>query len=46
MLGIECDGVMYHSSRSAKERDVYRQKFVETKVWKSNFCMIGNFFLR
>jgi hypothetical protein len=30
ILGIECDGAMYHSSANAKERDVYRQKFLET----------------
>lgn len=34
ILGIECDGAMYHSSPSAKERDVYRQKFLENKGWK------------
>ncbi|MEH7380195.1 AAA domain-containing protein [Bacillus sp. JJ1533] len=33
ILGIECDGAMYHSSPSAKERDVYRQKFLESKGW-------------
>ncbi|MEH7114937.1 AAA domain-containing protein [Neobacillus niacini] len=34
ILGIECDGAMYHSSLSAKERDVYRQQFLENKGWK------------
>lgn len=34
ILGIECDGAMYHSSPSAKERDVYRQRFLESKGWK------------
>ncbi|MBO1511160.1 hypothetical protein [Metabacillus bambusae] len=34
ILGIECDGAMYHSLPSAKERDVYRQKFLETNGWK------------
>lgn len=33
ILGIECDGAMYHSSASAKERDVYRQRFLENKGW-------------
>ncbi|MEH7384411.1 DUF559 domain-containing protein [Bacillus sp. JJ1521] len=33
ILVIECDGSMYHSSPSAKERDVYRQKFLESKGW-------------
>lgn len=34
ILGIECDGAMYHSSANAKERDVYRQKFLESRGWK------------
>lgn len=34
ILGIECDGAMYHSSPSAKERDVYRQKYLESRGWK------------
>lgn len=34
VLGIECDGAMYHSSKSARERDIYRQKFLESKGWK------------
>lgn len=34
ILGIECDGAMYHSSASARERDVYRQEFLESKGWK------------
>lgn len=34
ILGIECDGAMYHSAPSAKERDVYRQRFLESKGWK------------
>jgi very-short-patch-repair endonuclease len=34
ILGIECDGATYHSSRSAKERDLYRQRFLEMKGWK------------
>lgn len=33
LLGIECDGAMYHSSPSAKERDVYRQKYLESRGW-------------
>lgn len=33
ILGIECDGAMYHSSPSAKERDVYRQRFLESRGW-------------
>jgi very-short-patch-repair endonuclease len=34
ILGIECDGAMYHSSANAKERDVYRQRFLESRGWK------------
>lgn len=33
ILGIECDGAMYHSSPSARERDVYRQRFLESRGW-------------
>lgn len=36
IIGIECDGAMYHSAPSAKERDVYRQRFLESKGWKIN----------
>ncbi|KNF07761.1 putative superfamily I DNA helicase [Gottschalkia purinilytica] len=33
ILGIECDGATYHSSKSARERDIYRQKFLENRGW-------------
>ena len=33
ILGIECDGATYHSSISARERDVYRQLFLESRGW-------------
>ncbi|MGD6966408.1 AAA domain-containing protein [Rossellomorea vietnamensis] len=33
ILGVECDGAMYHSSQNAKERDVYRQAFLESRGW-------------
>ena len=33
ILGIECDGAMYHSSTNAKERDVYRQNYLESRGW-------------
>lgn len=32
ILGVECDGAMFHSAASAKERDVYRQRFWNTKA--------------
>lgn len=34
ILGIECDGALYHSSKSARERDIHRQKFLESRGWK------------
>lgn len=34
IAGIECDGATYHSSKNAKERDVSRQKFLESRGWK------------
>ena len=33
ILGIECDGAMFHSARSARERDVTRQRFLESRGW-------------
>lgn len=33
ILGIECDGATYHSSKIARERDLYRQRFLENKGW-------------
>lgn len=34
ILGIECDGKLYHSSLLARERDIYRQKYLEKRGWK------------
>ena len=34
ILGIECDGEMYHSGRTARERDRLRQELLESKGWK------------
>ncbi|MGA1235726.1 MAG: DUF3320 domain-containing protein [Limisphaerales bacterium] len=33
LLGIECDGASYHSSRSARERDRLRQAVLEDHGW-------------
>jgi very-short-patch-repair endonuclease len=33
LLGIECDGARYHSSRWARERDRLRQIVLESKGW-------------
>lgn len=34
ILGIECDGRLYHSSKSARERDYHRQKYLESRGWR------------
>ncbi len=34
VIGIECDGAMYHSSRVARERDRLRQQILENLGWK------------
>ena len=33
LIGIECDGMSYHSSRSARERDRLRQAVLEDHGW-------------
>jgi very-short-patch-repair endonuclease/RecA/RadA recombinase len=33
LMGIECDGATYHSSKSARERDVIRQQVLEGLGW-------------
>lgn len=34
ILGIECDGAAYHSTKSARERDFFRQRYLESRGWK------------
>ena len=34
VMGIECDGATYHSSKSARERDIHRQRYLESRGWK------------
>ena len=34
VLGIECDGAMYHSARTARERDRLRQSVLEDMGWR------------
>lgn len=34
VIGIECDGATYHSSRTARERDRLRQTILEDMGWK------------
>ncbi|MHB8584695.1 MAG: AAA domain-containing protein [Thermoplasmatota archaeon] len=33
-LAVECDGATYHQGRAARERDLVRQRFLETKGWR------------
>lgn len=33
LLGIECDGATYHAAKTVRERDAYRQRFLETRGW-------------
>ena len=34
VLGVECDGKLYHSSKSARERDYHRQNYLESRGWR------------
>lgn len=34
VLGIECDGAMYHSAKSARDRDRLRQQVLEAVGWR------------
>ncbi len=34
LMGIECDGATYHSTKSARERDRLRQEILENLGWK------------
>lgn len=33
VLGIECDGAAFHSSKDARERDIHRQRYLESRGW-------------
>jgi very-short-patch-repair endonuclease len=34
LLGIECDGVTYHSARTARDRDLLRQLVLQRMGWR------------
>ncbi|MBR7152076.1 MAG: HRDC domain-containing protein [Clostridia bacterium] len=34
VLGIECDGKLYKTTASARERDYHRQKYLESRGWR------------
>lgn len=46
LLGIECDGAAYHSSRSARDRDRLRQAVLEDHGWVIHRIWSGDWFQR
>ena len=46
LLGIECDGATYHSSRSARDRDRLRQQVLEDRGWKLHRIWSTDWFQR
>ncbi len=46
VLGIECDGASYHSSRSARDRDRLRQAVLEEHGWIIHRIWSTDWFLR
>ncbi len=45
-LGIECDGAMWHSGRTARERDLFRQRVLEGRGWRIHRIWSRNWWLR
>lgn len=46
VLGIECDGAQYHSSRSARDRDRLRQQVLEAHGWVIHRIWSTDWYLR
>ena len=46
VLGIECDGAQYHSSRSARDRDRLRQSVLESHRWIIHRIWSTDWYLR
>lgn len=46
LLGIECDGVAYHSARSARDRDRLRQSILEEHGWSIHRIWSTDWFQR
>lgn len=44
LIGIECDGAAYHSSRFARDRDRLRQQILEDKGWRIHRIWSTNWF--
>lgn len=45
LLGIECDGAMYHSSKSARDRDRLREEVITARGWKLHRIWSTDWFL-
>lgn len=46
LLGVECDGASYHSSRSARDRDRIRQAVLEDRGWTIHRIWSSDWFHR
>ncbi len=46
ILGVECDGAAYHSSRYARDRDRLRQMILEKRGWKLHRIWSTDWFYR
>jgi len=46
VLGIECDGAAYHSSRYARDRDRLRQTILENRGWRIHRIWSSDWFYR
>ena len=44
LIGIECDGAAYHSSRIARDRDRLRQEILQSKGWRIHRIWSTNWF--
>jgi len=42
ILGVECDGYQWHSKPEDKERDFYRQQYLESRGWRIHRILSTN----
>ncbi len=45
VLGVECDGATYHSTRTARDRDILRQLVLESMGWRIHRVWSTDWFL-
>jgi very-short-patch-repair endonuclease len=45
LMGIECDGATYHSSKSARDRDRLREEVITARGWKLHRIWSTDWFL-